>query len=560
MSTFSEQFEQFFGPLSNAQRVMFVLLMVIVLSVTGGIFYWSQQQEEVLLFADLNTQSAQDIVSALDERGVKYSIEDNGRAIYVESDKVHQLRLEMAAFSGSDTDIKGYELFDSQTLGMTDFMQEVNRKRALEGELARSISSLDQVEQTRIHLVLPERSPFEQASTQATASVIITLKPGKGLNTAQIDGITALIAGSVDGLDAKSVVVLDQAGNRLSSENTSDQGFAFGGSQMQLKQKTEAYLTNQGQSMLDRVLGAGNSILRVSVEHDFERIVRESDLIDPDSRTVISEQKSTQSNTNEERTPINATDYTPVELMGETLVVGANTNESSNQTRNYEVNRTREVYEKNQGEIKRISASILLNQKLVPETAEDGTVTMVNEPYSDQEIQEFREVVQLALGMDTQRGDNLSISQTQFFEHPYAQSANYLQEQPRSWTNMIRWVIIALTFGMVVFLVNNLRKKVSTGSMMMPSTAGTSPSMQTRSTYQHNSNELGGLPNVNALPSQDTSLSPELEQLAADPINSSQNKELLKKKDDVKDFFELKPMQAADIVRVMFDTSLISKL
>jgi hypothetical protein len=96
--------------------------------------------------------------------------------------------------------------------------------------------------------------------------------------------------------------------------------------------------------------------------------------------------------------------------------------------------------------------------------------------------------------------------------------------------------------------------------MMMPSTSGGSPAMQTRSTYQHNSNELGGLPNVNALPSQDTSLSPELEQLAADPINSSKNKELLKKKDDVKDFFELKPMQAADIVRVMFDTSLISKL
>jgi len=166
-------------------------------------------------------------------------------------------------------------------------------------------------------------------------------------------------------------------------------------------------------------------------------------------------------------------------------------------------------------------------------------------------------VVQLALGMDTQRGDNLSISQTQFFEHPYAQSANYLQDQPRSWTNMIRWVIIALTFGVVVFLVNNLRKKVSTGSMMMPSG---SPAMQTRSTYQHNSNELGGLPNVNALPSQDTSLSPELEQLTAEPISSSKNKELLKKKDDVKDFFELKPMQAADIVRVMFDTSLISKL
>ncbi|NBW70153.1 MAG: flagellar M-ring protein FliF [Bacteroidetes bacterium] len=554
MGSFSQQFEQFFGPLSNAQRVMFVLLMAIVLSVAGGIFYWSQQQEEVLLFGDLGTQSAQDIIAALDERGITYSVENNGKAIYVESDKVHQLRLELASYGGADTGIKGYELFDSQTLGMTDFMQEVNRKRALEGELARSITSLDQVEQARIHLVLPERSPFQQASTQATASVIIGLQPGKKLTTAQIDGITALIAGSVDGLDANSVVVLDQAGNRLSSDSSADDNFAFGGSQMQLKQNTEAYLTNQGQTMLDRVLGAGNSILRVSVEHDFERIMRESDIIDPDSRTIISEQKSTQSNSNEERTPINSTDYTPVELMNETLITGTNTNESSNQTRNYEVNRTREVYEKNQGEIKRITASILLNYKTVQVTDEEGNTTMTTEPYSNEEIENFTRVVQLALGMSDQRGDNLTISQTEFFEHPFAQQAGYLQEQPRSLDTILRWVMIVLTFGLVVFLINRVRKNVSTGSFLQE------PAMATTSNYRYDSNELGGMPSAKSLPAQDQSLSPTLSDLADESLNSSENKALLKKKDDVKDFFELKPMQAADIVRIMFDTSLISKL
>ena len=165
-------------------------------------------------------------------------------------------------------------------------------------------------------------------------------------------------------MSPNSVVILDQLGNRLSDDADRDSGGDMGNIQMQIKQKSEAYLTEKGQSMLDRVLGAGNSIVRVSVEHDFQKVMIERDSFDPDSRIIISETNSDQTTADIDREQINATDYTPVEYMDEALVIGENNIESSTQSRNYEVSREKQYIEETQGEIIDITASILLNQKV----------------------------------------------------------------------------------------------------------------------------------------------------------------------------------------------------
>src|SRR5690554_3716206 len=146
MSRYTEAFQQFFGPLSPAQRAMFVGLMLVLLGIMGGLLYWAQQEDQTLLFGSLQPASAQEIVAELETRSVSYELRNGGTAIYVPSNQVHELRLALAPLSGGLNDIKGYELFDTNTLGMTDFMQQVNQKRALEGELARSINSLEQIE------------------------------------------------------------------------------------------------------------------------------------------------------------------------------------------------------------------------------------------------------------------------------------------------------------------------------------------------------------------------------------------------------------------------------
>src|SRR5690625_1351954 len=215
MNKLFENFQSFFSPLSPAQRTLFVGLAFAVILVMSALAYWAFKPDYQLLFGSLPAESAQIIMEELDERNVPYRLENEGRAIYVPSSQVHQLRIQLASEGVAQTDVRGYELFDENSLGMTDFMQQVNRKRALEGELSRSVNSLEQVESSRVHLVLPERTPFQQTTVEASASVILKIARGKQLSSKQVEGIILLIVGRVEGLNSLSVIVRDRYGTRL---------------------------------------------------------------------------------------------------------------------------------------------------------------------------------------------------------------------------------------------------------------------------------------------------------------------------------------------------------
>ena len=545
MATSDSQIQEFFGVMNSAQKVMFGLLLSLVIIISGAIFFWAQQDEQVLLFGNLNPDNANAIVQKLDEKNIDYEISNGGNAIYVPSDKVHALRLELASYGSGNTDSKGYELFDSQSLGMTDFMQQVNQKRALEGELQRSINSLTQVQNSRIHLVLQERSPFEESSVEASASVILTLEPGNRLTNNQTAGIASLISGSVEGLSPNSVVILDQLGNRLSDDADRDSGGDMGNIQMQIKQKSEAYLTEKGQSMLDRVLGAGNSIVRVSVEHDFQKVMIERDSFDPDSRIIISETNSDQTTADIDREQINATDYTPVEYMDEALVIGENNIESSTQSRNYEVSREKQYIEETQGEIIDITASILLNQKVEQSLDGNGEPVTVPIPYDDDQINEFRNLLAMALGIEANAGgtlvDKIAVSQIEFEYSPYRENIDYQNNQPSDFSDIIRWSLIAISMLLVAFLTNNVRKNF-TGSVM-----------QTTSDFQMANNEIGGAPDVASLPEQNLDQPQQMEQpaLEGESQASKQNTDAIK--DEIEKLFVSQPSKASEVARMMFE-------
>lgn len=542
MGMISERLQNFLAPLSSAQRAMFVGLTLVIVLAMGLTFYWALKPEYTLLFGSMQPEAANEVVEQLNERGVSYKLENDGRSIYVEADQVHELRLGMAS-SGvtNSSDQLGYELFDENTLGMTDFMQKVNKKRALEGELARSINNLDQVESSRIHLVLPERTPFEQSSVEASASVILNLNNGRQLNSEQVNGITSLIAGSVEGMNADAVVVLDQSGNRLTDGIDSESEYASGSTQIKLKQDVESYLTNRAQSMLDRALGAGNSLLQVSVDHDFDRLVRESDLIDPDSRTIISEERRSQTSTNEASEQVPFDEFTPIERRGETVVTSNQNDESTVQTRNYEVNKTREIYEKSQAEIKRISASVLLNHKQVADQNEEGEVVYSTVPYTQQEVDEFREIVRVAIGMQPGRGDELTITQLEFFDPLADDPNNVYTNQPLQWYEIIRWSVIALTFLAIVGLMYSIRKRLMAGDsqllMKMPSGA-----------QQYSPN------GISIVEEEGDEMSEEGEDFIDKKISGKARKQLEEKTyvmEEIKDYVELKPLEAAQVVRAL---------
>lgn len=542
MGTLTENFQEFFGPLSPAQRTMFVGLIASIFIFVGMILYWALKPDYTLLFGSLDPDTATELVEELETKGIKYQLQNSGRSIYVPSANVHELRMQLATTGRMHSDIKGYELFDENALGMTDFMQQVNKKRALEGELARSISSLNQVEHARVHLVLPERTPFQNASVEASASVMLNLKSGQRLQPDQVEGMTALIAGSVQGLNPDAVVVLDQAGNRLTDGIQSQSDFASGNMQIQLRQNVESYLTERAQTMLDRALGPGNSLLRVSVEHDFDRLVRESDLIDPDSRTIVSEERRSDQTTDETSQQVPYDEFTPVNQRGQTAVVNNKMNESVTQVRNYEVNTTREIYEKSQGELKRISASVLLNHKQTMQENENGEMVSVSEPYTMQEVNEFREVVRVALGIQPERGDELTITQIQFYD-PLANDYQGLYDtQPTPWSEIIRWSIILITFLVIVFLVNGIRKRMDLGE-----------SVVTVRKLSSEDSDTVSLPLSEQEKPEDMT-EEEYEDFIDKRLSGQAKKQLEQKAyvlEEIRDFVELKPNEAAQVVRAV---------
>ncbi len=392
-----------------------------------------------ILFGSLSPDSAQSIVTELEKSNVPYQLANNGTAIMVPRDNVYNLRLKFASEGDvSSNDNKGYELFDNNTLGMTDFMQKVDWKRALEGELVRTINSLDEVESSRIHLVLAERSPFEQNTVEPSASVFLKLKPGRSLTKNQIEGIASLIAGSVPSLKPDNVVILDQKGNRISDDALDNSKYASSNMQMKIRKDMESYLTQKGQSMLDQVLGPGNSIVRVSTDHNFDHIVKESNLIDPESRTVISQEKRTNHNNNQSSQPISMSQGSSNQKVN-SVTTASKGNATTIQVTNYEVDKTNEKLEKPMGELTRISASVLLNYKTVQKADKNGKTTTTYEPHTKEELAQIKEVMIGALGIDLKRGDQITITQMKF-QNPDDMPGNQTGLQPTSGFDIFRWV------------------------------------------------------------------------------------------------------------------------
>mgnify|MGYP001048102205 CR=1 FL=1 len=559
MARFSDILNNFFRPLNMAQRVLFGFMSVVILAGVTSVFLWATQPDYTLLFGNLEPSSANNIVEELRKKSVSYKLTDGGTSIMVPRDEVYELRLQFAGQGARAADYRGYELFDSNTLGMTDFMQRVNLKRALEGELSRTISSMDQVETARVHLVLPERSPFTESSIHASASIILNMNPSTRLTPAQIEGISALVAHSVEELTVENVTILDQRGNKISNNEASGSDIGLSNGQLKVKQQAEVYLTQKGQSMLDRVLGTGNSIVRVSTEHDFEKLTRDSELIDPESRVVISEEsrQEAMSDIKKEPLPIDVND--PPALRGQSIDKSSNSQESAIKLRNYEVSTTREKYEKPVGTINRITVSVLLNHKSNRLKTTDGRDSVVYFPYTQAELRDIGGVVKNALGINPNRGDDVNITQIRFedqLEVDMQNQTQYLQEQVKL-NQWIKWGLILLGLGLALVVLYAIVKRINPDTPplffdMKPEIKGDQVGDQ--KTLPKNQQNQGS-ENDDAEPNYDEEAdfinleTTDVYQRKLSPEAQRRLKMKSKMFDEIKNFAEFKPDEAANLVR-----------
>lgn len=347
---------------------------------------WLRQAEKAVLFTNLSAEDAARAIEELGKQNVQADLANGGTTIMVPEGDVHRLRVDLAARGIPSSGVVGFELFDGKQYGLTEFLQDVNFKRALEGELTKTIQSLAGISAARVHLVIPKPSIFKRMQTEATASVVLSLAPSARVGDDQIHGIQALVAGSVEGLTAENVTVLDQRGAVLSRSYDPAGPAGDTEGQLALKKEIEGYLTQKAQTMLAEVLGGDKAIVRVDATLNFERLQTNREIYDPAVTVVRSEERNES-----------------------TEAQGEGTSESS--VTNYEINKTLQTIVGEVGNVKQLSVSVFVDGHYAPPA---GGGDPAYAPLPEEELRQIERIVQTAVGLNPARGDRIEVVNMQF--------------------------------------------------------------------------------------------------------------------------------------------------
>ncbi|BCL60615.1 hypothetical protein DGMP_13080 [Desulfomarina profundi] len=265
-------------------------IILISIALFGVLIFQARTADQQLLYANLSISDASSVTSWLKARKIPYSLKHGGRDIWISADQIYQTRLDLAANGLPSGEGVGFEIFDKQSFALTDFVQKVNHTRALQGELSRTITSLGPVESTRVHLALPEKRLFKSQQKKATASVIITLVPGRKLDEKQVQGIIHLVAGSVTGLEPDNVNIIDSNGVILESLKEKDRDNLLPVDMLTYQQELEHRLEMRAQDLLDKTMGKDHAMVRVTASLDFSKNEKTQELYDADDPVIRSEQ------------------------------------------------------------------------------------------------------------------------------------------------------------------------------------------------------------------------------------------------------------------------------
>jgi flagellar M-ring protein FliF len=425
METFLNNIRNF---IKSAPKSKLYLYLMIVVAVIGGCVIglsFLQKEDYQPLFIGLSTEDASMVVAKLKEQKIPYKLGASGTTISVPKERVSDVRLLLASQNslpgGGGV---GLELFDKTNYGMTEFMQNVNYKRAIQGELTRTINQMPGIAASRIHIAIPEKTLFTDREKDATASIFLKLKQGKILSKEQVLGIVNLVAGSVEGLKPENVVVIDSSGRILHKVGDSDSGVMLSGQQYELQRSVEKTIEDSVQSMLDTFLQNSRSIVRASVDLNLRKVEKMEEQYIPDKSVVSAEKKS------KEKSVSNRGRVGGVPGVGANLaaaaaakaanakgaaVVASRTEEQNvNQTEredsnvNYEVSKTVSKIVEPFGDVKRISLAVLVDGKYEKIKTKKGE-ELKYIPRSQQELDNIKNLVLRAAGFNEERGDKIEV-------------------------------------------------------------------------------------------------------------------------------------------------------
>jgi flagellar M-ring protein FliF len=460
--------------LSQGQRLRLVvgIALFVAIGVIGLVM--GRQAEWRVLYANLADKDGGAIIAQLSQMNVPYKHADGGGAILVPADRVHDTRLRLASLGLPKGSVSGFEMMESNRFGMTQFQERLTFQRGLEGELTRSIQALSSVQSARVHLALPNQNGFFREQQKPSASVLVSLNPGRGLDRAQLAGIVHLVASSVPELNPAAVSVLDDTGKLLSNPSEGLNGTSGGGDAQQLQyvQQLEQLYSRRILDILEPVVGRQNIKAQVTAEVDFSQTESTSESHKPnqapDSTAVRSQQTVESSNggagnaatgvpgatSNQPPGPSSA----PVNGAPQTLAasgqVGAAGTGSGGSKResiiNYEVDKTVRVVRGGTGIVKRLSAAVVVNHQSTTDDKGKTTVT----PLTDAQIEKMTALVRETIGFNKDRGDSVNLMNAPFALEKVALSELPLWKQPelQDLARSFAWPVGTLLFGALVLM------------------------------------------------------------------------------------------------------------
>jgi flagellar M-ring protein FliF len=478
-----EQLKKLWDSMSISQRISIGLATAGFVAALVWLSSWQHESGFKPLFRGMASAEAAEAVQKLKETGVEFRLADNGGTILVPAEHLDETRLALAREGLPKSGRLGFELFDTQNFGTTDFAEQINYRRALEGELERTIATISEVERARVHLTFAKDSVFTESRQSAKASVLLNLRRSANMSNANVIAIANLVAGAVEGLAPNQITILDSNGELLNKPRGQNEAAAVPGDQLEYRAAVERDLQNKLTQTLDPVLGTGKYRAGVSVDVDFSSIQESEEKWDPTNSVMATSQKTEESNTSQ--TAGGGVPGTQANLPDAAPSQPARANGLTRKTENTSYLTSRKVrhVDQQKGAIKRVTVAVLLDQEGRWQ-GNGSEASLILTPPAPETIEVIRNLVTNVAGLDTMRGDQITVdtlpfSGTKHQEPPApASKAAPVSATPQSIQDQLKdpkvlgviGVGVSLLLGLAVFLKRKGKKKAAETTAALPAT------------------------------------------------------------------------------------------
>jgi flagellar M-ring protein FliF len=447
-----EQFKDVYAGLNPVKKFTLFLVIGGVIAGFTLIVILSGRPDYQILFSGLSAEDSGAMITQLKAKKIPYRISSNGGAILIPKEIVYETRMELASQGLPQGGGVGFEIFDNSKLGMTEFVQNVNYQRAIQGELSRTINRFEEIESSRVHLVMPPKSLFVENEEPARASVVIKLRPGKTLNADQIQGIVHLISSSVSGLKPENVTIVDSFGNQIGGQKSKNDFDSARTDQMTYQEKVERTLENRVKTMLEKALGPNKAIVRLSSKMDFKKQETTEERYYPDNKVVRSEQITKESSVKPEKTAMGVpgTSTAAADKLQQGSDAGAGV-QKQHSTANYEIGKMTSHTIEPIGQISSISVAVLVDGSYKTVTGEDKKPKVEYQPRTPEEISKIKSIVMRAVNYTASRGDEVEVVNIPFVSSELAEDQT--GQKDNGWVSRLMQYSVYIKYAFSVFFI-----------------------------------------------------------------------------------------------------------